>query len=48
MQDAHPASKPSTIITLLYKETAQRIDFETIDKLCELFGCRIEDLLEKK
>jgi len=35
-------------ITLLYKETAQRIDFETIDKLCELFGCRIEDLLEKK
>ncbi len=34
-------------ITLLYKETAQRIDFETIDKLCDLFECRLEDLLEK-
>lgn len=34
-------------ITLLYKETAQRIDFETIEKLCDLFQCRVEDLLEK-
>ena len=34
-------------ITLLYKETAQRIDLETIDKLCDLFECRLEDLLEK-
>jgi len=34
-------------ITLLYKETAQRVDFETIDKLCELFNCKVEDLFEK-
>ncbi len=34
-------------ITLLYKETPQRIDFETIEKLCDLFQCRVEDLLEK-
>ena len=34
-------------VTLLYKETAQRIDLETIDKLCELFDCEVADLLEK-
>lgn len=34
-------------ITLLYKETAQRIDLEAIDKLCELFECEVGDLLEK-
>lgn len=34
-------------VTLLYKETAQRIDLEAIDKLCDLFDCKVEDLLEK-
>ena len=34
-------------VTLLYKETAQRIDLEAIDKLCELFGCDVGDLLER-
>ncbi|MDP4535232.1 helix-turn-helix transcriptional regulator [Alkalimonas collagenimarina] len=34
-------------ITLLYKETAQRADFDTIDKLCDLFHCKVEDLFEK-
>ena len=34
-------------VTLLYKETAQRIDLEAIDKLCELFECEVSDLLEK-
>ena len=34
-------------ITLLYKETAQRIDLDAIDKLCELFECEVGDLLEK-
>lgn len=34
-------------ITLLYKETAQRVDFDTIDKLCDLFNCKVEDLFEK-
>ena len=34
-------------VTLLYKETAQRIDLEAIDKLCDLFECEVSDLLEK-
>lgn len=34
-------------ITLLYKETAVRVDFETMEKLCDLFNCRVEDLFEK-
>ncbi len=34
-------------VTLLYKETAQRIDLEVIDKLCDLFECEVGDLLEK-
>jgi putative transcriptional regulator len=33
-------------ITLLYKETANRIELETIDKLCVLFNCQVSDLLE--
>jgi putative transcriptional regulator len=32
-------------VTLLYKETAQRIDLEAIDKLCDLFECEVGDLL---
>lgn len=34
-------------VTLLYKETAQRIELEAIDKLCELFNCEVGDLLER-
>lgn len=34
-------------VTLLYKETAQRIDLDAIDKLCDLFECEVSDLLEK-
>ena len=33
-------------ITLLYNETATRVDLETISKLCEFLNCRIEDLFE--
>ena len=33
-------------VTLLYKETAQRVDFETMEKLCRLFECQIGDLFE--
>lgn len=33
-------------ITLLYKETATRVDLETIEKLCELFNCEVGDLFE--
>jgi len=33
-------------ITLLYKETALRIDLEAVDQLCELFNCKVGDLFE--
>ncbi|NIP54890.1 MAG: helix-turn-helix transcriptional regulator [Phycisphaerae bacterium] len=33
-------------ITALYKETASRIELDTINKLCVLFNCQVSDLLE--
>lgn len=33
-------------ITLLYNETANRVDLETMERLCKLFGCGVGDLLE--
>lgn len=34
-------------ITLLYKETAQKLDLDALDKLCELFACEVHELLER-
>lgn len=34
-------------VTLLYKETAQKVDLDAIDKLCELFDCEVADLFER-
>ena len=33
-------------ITLLYKETANRVDLDTINKLCKLFNCTVGELFE--
>lgn len=33
-------------VTLLYKETAQKVDLEAIEQICVLFDCTIGDLLE--
>ncbi|MFW3614551.1 helix-turn-helix domain-containing protein [Billgrantia antri] len=33
-------------VTLLYRETAQRIDLEALEKLCQLFECEVGELLE--
>tara|TARA_R110001592_G_scaffold176425_3_gene415958 strand:+ start:454 stop:633 length:180 start_codon:yes stop_codon:yes gene_type:complete len=33
-------------VTLLYKETAQRIELDALEKLCILFECEVGDLLE--
>lgn len=33
-------------ITLLYQETANRVDLEAIDKLCAYFAIGVGDLLE--
>ncbi|MDN3923225.1 helix-turn-helix domain-containing protein [Roseateles violae] len=34
-------------ITLLYDETAVRVDIDAIDKLCDLFGISVGELLER-
>jgi putative transcriptional regulator len=34
-------------VTLMYKETAQKVDLAALDKLCALFHCRLGDLLER-
>ena len=31
-------------VTLLYRETATRVDLEAVDKLCRLFECEVGDL----
>ena len=33
-------------VTLLYKETATRLDLEAIEKLCGLFDCTVCELFE--
>ncbi|WP_053980721.1 helix-turn-helix domain-containing protein [Marinagarivorans algicola] len=33
-------------VTMLYKETARKVDLEAIEKLCLLFECRVGDLFE--
>ena len=37
--------RPASINTM-YHETIKKIDVEHIDKLCKIFNCSIEDLLE--
>lgn len=34
-------------LTLLYKETAKRVDLDALDRLCDLFDCELSDLLER-
>ncbi|WP_425273806.1 helix-turn-helix domain-containing protein [Yersinia mollaretii] len=34
-------------ITLIYKETVQKVDWEAVDKLCALFQYDISKLLER-
>lgn len=33
-------------VTLLYKETARKVDLGAVDKLCALFQCDVGDLFE--
>jgi putative transcriptional regulator len=47
MDVAREAGLNRNTVTLLYKETAQRIDLGAINKLCELFNCEVGELLEK-
>ncbi len=33
-------------VTLLYRETANRVELDVINRLCGLFQCEVGDLLE--
>lgn len=33
-------------VTLLYRETANRVELDVIDRLCGLFRCEVGELLE--
>lgn len=33
-------------LTLLYKETAQKVDLDAIEQICLLFDCTVGELLE--
>ncbi|MCF8186599.1 MAG: helix-turn-helix transcriptional regulator [Sulfuritalea sp.] len=33
-------------ITALYQENAARIEIDVLEKLCQLFDCKIEDIFE--
>jgi len=33
-------------VTLLYNETANRVELETVERLCALFRCKVGDLFE--
>lgn len=34
------------MVTLLYRETATRVDLESIEALCKYFDCTVSDLFE--
>jgi len=34
-------------ITLLYHETAKRIDLDALEKLCVYFDCNVSDIFER-
>lgn len=47
IQDVHKKTGLArSTVAQLYHDKASRIDFETIEKLCDLFSCKISDLLE--
>ena len=47
IKDVHEKTGLSrNTISNLYNDKAGRIDYDTVEKLCGLFGCRIDDLFE--
>ena len=46
MQDIHRKTGMSrSTIANLYYERTRRIDFDTIEKMCELFNCKVGEFL---
>lgn len=35
-------------VTSLYKETAERVDLDTIDALCDFLGCEVGELFVRE
>ena len=33
-------------VTAMYNEDVKRIDVEAVDKLCQLFNCKVSDIFE--
>jgi len=47
IQDVHnKTGLARSTVAQLYHDKATRIDFETIEKLCNLFDCSVSELLE--
>lgn len=47
IQDVHKKTGLArSTVAQLYHDKATRIDFETIEKLCNLFNCSVSELLE--
>lgn len=45
IQDVHDRTGLSrTTIAQLYHDKATRVDYDTVEKLCRLFGCEINEL----
>lgn len=36
----------ASTISNLYNEKVKRLDFDTLEKLCELFNCEVQDIIE--
>ncbi|MFR9018926.1 MAG: helix-turn-helix domain-containing protein [Fusobacterium sp.] len=36
----------TSTISNLYNEKVKRLDFDTLEKLCQLFNCKVQDLIE--
>lgn len=44
---AREAGLHRNTVALLYKETAQKVDLDAIERLCKLFDCGVGDLFER-
>ena len=47
IQDVHEKTGLSrNTVSNLYNDKATRVDYETVERLCKLFSCQINDLFE--
>ena len=43
---AQKTGMSSTTISNLYNEKVKRLDLDTLEKLCKLFNCKVQDIIE--